>query len=58
MFLAALAAEGASLDLSGVDFSPIVQGIQSAIPAVLTAIIPIIGIRKVLSFVMGSVKGA
>lgn len=47
-----------ALDLSTVDLSPIVSSIESAIPAVLTAIIPIVGIRKVLSFVMGAIKGA
>lgn len=46
------------LDLSGVDFSPIVASINGAIPAVLSAIIPIVGTRKVISFVMGAVKGA
>lgn len=51
-------AETAVIDLSGVDFSPIVAAINGAIPAVLTAIIPITGTRKVISFVMGAVKGA
>lgn len=46
------------IDLSGVDFTPIVNAIQGAIPAVLTAIVPIVGLRKALSFVMGAVKGA
>lgn len=46
------------IDLSGVDFTPIVNAIQGAIPAVLTAIVPIVGVRKALSFVMGAVKGA
>ena len=48
----------AVLDLSNVDFSPIVNSINSAVPSVLTAIIPIVGVRKVISFVMGAVKGA
>jgi hypothetical protein len=48
----------AALDLSSVDFSPIVNSINSAVPSVLTAIIPIVGVRKVISFVMGAVKGA
>lgn len=48
----------ATVDLSGVDFSPIVSAINSAVPAVLTAIIPITGTRKVISFIMGAVKGA
>lgn len=47
-----------ALDLSNVDFSPIVNSINSAVPSVLTAIIPIVGVRKVISFVMGAVKGA
>lgn len=60
--IVALAADAvqtpAVLDLSGVDFSPIVNSINSAVPSVLTAIIPIVGVRKVISFVMGAVKGA
>ncbi len=53
-----MGADVAVLDLSGVDFTPIVTSINSAIPAVLTAIIPITGTRKVISFVMGAIKGA
>lgn len=56
--LAADAAQTAVIDLSGVDFTPIVTAINSAVPAVLTAIIPITGTRKVISFIMGAVKGA
>lgn len=51
-------AEAAVIDLSSVDFTPIVSAINSAVPAVLTAIIPITGTRKVISFIMGAVKGA
>lgn len=56
--LAADAVTPTALDLSSVDFSPIVNSINSAVPSVLTAIIPIVGVRKVISFVMGAVKGA
>lgn len=59
--IVALAADAVTpgvLDLSSVDFSPIVNSINSAVPSVLTAIIPIVGVRKVISFVMGAVKGA
>lgn len=56
--LAADAVTPVALDLSNVDFSPIVNSINSAVPSVLTAIIPIVGVRKVISFVMGAVKGA
>ena len=60
--IVALAADAvqtpATLDLSSVDFSPIVNSINSALPSVLTAIIPIVGVRKVISFVMGAIKGA
>lgn len=56
--LAADAVTPGVLDLSSVDFSPIVNSINSAVPSVLTAIIPIVGVRKVISFVMGAVKGA
>ena len=58
MALAADTVTPAVLDLSNVDFSPIVNSINSAVPSVLTAIIPIVGVRKVISFVMGAVKGA
>ena len=53
-----LGADSVAVDLSGVDFTPIVTAINSAVPAVLTAIIPITGTRKVISFIMGAVKGA
>ena len=56
--LAADAVQSSVIDLSGVDFTPIVTAINSAVPAVLTAIIPITGTRKVISFIMGAVKGA
>lgn len=56
--LAADAVTPVALDLSKVDFTPIVNSINSAVPSVLTAIIPIVGVRKVISFVMGAVKGA
>lgn len=56
--LAADAVTSTALDLSSVDFSPIVNSINSAVPSVLTAIIPIVGVRKVISFIMGAVKGA
>lgn len=56
--LAADAVTPVALDLSNVDFTPIVNSINSAVPSVLTAIIPIVGVRKVISFVMGAVKGA
>lgn len=56
--LAADAVTPTALDLSSVDFSPIVNSINSALPSVLTAIIPIVGVRKVISFIMGAVKGA
>lgn len=56
--LAADAVTPVALDLSKVDFTPIVNSINSAVPSVLTAIIPIVGVRKVISFIMGAVKGA
>ncbi len=47
-----------AIDLSSVDFTPMVTMIEGAVPAVLSATIPVTGIRKVLSFIMGSIKGA
>lgn len=58
MTVGGLIADVAVVDLSSVDFTPIVTAINSAVPAVLTAIIPITGTRKVISFIMGAVKGA
>lgn len=47
-----------AVDLSGVDFTPIVATIESCVPAALTAIIPIQGIRKGINFIMSAVRGA
>lgn len=56
-----LIAEGAAnynLDLSSIDLSPMVQMFQSAVPSILTACIPLIGIRKVIGLLFGTIKGA
>ena len=47
-----------AIDLTGVDLSPITTMFESAVPTVLTATIPITGIRKVISFIMGAIRGA
>lgn len=47
-----------TLDLSTLDLAPMVSMINSAVPAVLNAIIPIVGIRKVIGFILGAIKGA
>ena len=46
------------IDLSTVSFAPIVDAIAGAVPAVLGAIVPIIAIRKGISFLMGAIRGA
>lgn len=46
------------VDFSGVDFTIVSGGISSAIPSVLPVILTIVGIRKVISFVMGMLRGA
>lgn len=60
--LLTLAAEGASpsyaLDLSSIDLSPMVSMFQSAVPSIMTACIPILGMRKVIGLLFGTIKGA
>ena len=48
----------ASIDLTGVDFTPIVSSIESAVPAVLPGVIAIVGVRKTIGFVVGAIRGA
>lgn len=48
----------ALVDFSGVDFSVISDGISSAVPTILPVVLTIVGIRKVISFAMGMVRGA
>lgn len=56
-----LIAEGAAnvnLDLSSIDLTPMVNMFQSAVPSILNACIPLIGIRKVIGLLFGTIKGA
>jgi hypothetical protein len=46
------------IDLSGVDFTVMVSTITGFVPAVLGALVPIIAIRKGISFLMGAIRGA
>lgn len=48
----------ATIDLTGVDFAPIVTSIESAVPAVLPGVITIVGVRKTISFILGAIRGA
>lgn len=41
-----------------IDAQPIVDGIQAAIPTVLPAVISILGVRKVISFILGALRSA
>lgn len=52
------AAENALVDFTSVDFTVISDGIGSAIPSALPVVLTIVGIRKVISFVMGMLRGA
>lgn len=47
-----------AINLEGVDFTAIVTMIEDAVPAVLAGVVPIVGIRKVIGFILGSIKGA
>lgn len=46
------------IDFSGVDFSAVTNSIASAIPTVLPIVLTLVGTRKVVSFVMGMLRGA
>lgn len=48
----------AAIDLSSVDLSIIGETISGLVPTCLALIIPILAIRKGLSFVLGMIKGA
>lgn len=47
-----------AIDLSGVDLSVIGETISSLVPACLALIVPILAIRKGLSFVLSMIHGA
>ena len=47
-----------AIDLSGVDLSVIGETISGLVPTCLALIIPILAIRKGLSFVLGMIHGA
>lgn len=58
IMFAAETASNYTLDLSSIDLTPMVQMFQSAVPSILTACIPIIGMRKVIGLLFGTIKGA
>ncbi len=45
------------IDVSSVDFSGLTSSITSMVPQVLPVAVTIIGIRKALSFMMGTIRG-
>jgi hypothetical protein len=47
-----------TIDLSSVDLSAIANGISSVVPTALGLIIPVLAIRKTISFLVGMVQGA
>lgn len=48
----------ALIDLSQVDFTPLVESIASVIPSVLPVVITCCGFRKAISFLMSAIRGA
>lgn len=52
------AASKVAIDLSGVDLSVIGETISGLVPTCLALIVPILAIRKGLSFVLGMIQGA
>lgn len=46
------------IDLGSVDLSAIAEGIASVVPTALGLIIPVLAIRKTISFLIGMVQGA
>lgn len=47
-----------AIDLSSVDLSVIAETITSLVPTALALIIPVLAIRKGISFIVGMVRGA
>lgn len=47
-----------AIDLTGVDLSVIGETISGLVPTCLALIVPILAIRKGLSFVLGMIHGA
>lgn len=46
------------IDLSSVDLTAISEGIAGVVPVALGLIIPVLAIRKTISFLIGMVQGA
>lgn len=46
------------INITGVDFTVIMQEITALIPALLPAVFGVLAVRKGLSFIMGMVRGA
>lgn len=47
-----------AVDFSNTGIADIATAIASNVPTILAAIVPILGIRKVISFAMGAIRGA
>jgi len=47
-----------AIDWTGVDFSPIVEGVTGALPFIIIPVIGFIGLRKGIQFAKGMLKGA
>ena len=56
-FLASGGSSIGTIDWSAVDFSAITTNITAAIPTILPVVVAVLGLRKGISFVMGSIRG-
>lgn len=58
MAMTAFAESGtAKIDLSGVNFDGLVTAITEAVPQVLPVVVTVVGIRKAISFIIGTIRG-
>lgn len=45
------------IDLTGVNFDGLVTAITEAVPQVLPVVVTVVGIRKAISFIIGTIRG-
>ena len=59
MAVSAFAEGGSSptIDLTGVNFDGLVSAITNAVPQVLPVVVTVVGIRKAISFIIGTIRG-
>ena len=56
-FAAVEGVESPTIDLSGVNFDGLVTAITNAVPQVLPVVVTVVGIRKAISFIIGTIRG-